>query len=93
MLVPIGTRPIDSTPAAMTMSYTPAITPCAAKWIACWLDPHWRSTVVPQTLSGKPAARAALRPTLIACSPTWVTQPMITSSTSAGSMEFRSTSA
>ena len=23
------------------------MTPWAAKWAACWLDPHWRSTVVP----------------------------------------------
>src|SRR6266700_4317057 len=57
------------------------MTPCAAKWIACWLDPHWRSTVVPGTVSGKPAARAALRPTFRLCSPTWLTQPIMTSST------------
>jgi hypothetical protein len=69
-LVPIGTRLIDSTPAAITTSYAPAITPCAAKCSACWLDPHCRSTVVPQTVSGKPAASAALRPTFRPCSPT-----------------------
>ena len=70
-----------STPPAMTMSYAPLITPCAAKWMACWLDPHWRSTVVPGTLSGKPAARTALRPTFRACSPAWITHPTMTSST------------
>ena len=46
---PIGTRLIDSTPQAMTMSYAPAMTPWAAKWAACWLEPHWRSMVVPGT--------------------------------------------
>ncbi len=90
---PIGTRDMFSTPAAMTMSYAPAITPWAAKCAACWLDPHWRSTEVPGTVSGKPAASAALRPTFTAWSPTCMTQPMITSSTSAGSMPVRSTRA
>ena len=92
-LVPIGTRLIDSTPAATTMSYAPAITPCAAKCSACWLEPHWRSTLVPTTVSGNPAARAAFRAMLMLCSPTWLTQPMITSSTRAGSSFARSTSA
>ncbi len=45
--------------------------------------------VVAGTDSGHPAASTALRPTLKACSPTWETQPMITSSTSAGSRLFR----
>ena len=31
------------------------MTPWAAKWIACWLEPHWRSTVVAGTVSGQPA--------------------------------------
>ena len=43
-----------STPAAITMSYAPAITPCAAKCAACCDEPHWRSTVVPTVVSGKP---------------------------------------
>ena len=81
---PIGTRLIDSTPAAMTMSYAPASTPWAAKLIACWLLPHWRSTVVPGTLSGNPAPSSALRAMLTAWSPTWVTAPAMTSSTCAG---------
>ena len=45
------------------------------------------------TDSGNPAARTALRPTLIACSPTCMTHPMITSSTIAGSRSLRSTRA
>ena len=51
---PIGTRVMTSTPAAMTMSYAPAITPCAAKCADCCDEPHWRSTVVAGTVSGKP---------------------------------------
>src|SRR5579862_1760237 len=82
-----------SMPAAITTSYAPAITPCAAKCAACWDEPHWRSTVVPTVDSGKPAASAALRATLMPCSPTCMTQQMITSSTSAGSTSLRSTSA
>ena len=61
-------RHIDSTPQAITMSYAPAITPGPAKWAACWLEPHWRSTVVPGTLSGNPAVSSALRATLALCS-------------------------
>src|SRR5579859_2668961 len=61
--------------------------------MACWLDPHWRSTVVPGTLSGNPAASAALRPTFKPCSPTWLTQPTMTSSISPASMPVRLTSA
>src|SRR3989442_11546443 len=82
-----------STPAAITTSYAPAITPCAAKCAACCDEPHWRSTVVPGTDSGNPAARAAARPTLPDWSPICITQPTITSSTTAGSSPFRSTSA
>src|SRR5438105_4527182 len=67
--------------------------PCAAKCTACWLDPHCRSIVVPGTVSGKPAASAALRPTLRLCSPTWLTQPAMTSSTTPGSIPARSTRA
>src|SRR5437764_5456293 len=69
------------------------MTPCAAKWADCCDEPHWRSTLVPTTDSGNPAARAALRPMFRPCSPVCMTQPMITSSTSAGSRSLRSTSA
>ncbi len=53
------------------------MTPCAAKWIACCDDPHWRSIVVAGTDSGQPAASTALRPMLSDCSETCMTQPMI----------------
>ena len=51
---PIGTRVMFSTPAAITTSYAPAITPCAAKCAACCDEPHWRSTVVPTVDLGEP---------------------------------------
>ena len=57
--MPIGTRDIDSTPQAIAMSYAPLITPCAAMCAACWDEPHCRSTVMPGTLSGNPAASTA----------------------------------
>ncbi len=66
------------------------MTPWAAKCNACWDEPHCRSMVVAGTDSGQPAPSTALRPTLKACSPTWDTQPVMTSSTSAGSRSLRS---
>ncbi len=89
-LEPIGTRVIDSTPPATTRSAWPALTAAAAKCRACWLEPHWRSRVVPGTDSGQPAARTALRAMFQDCSPTCDTQPQMTSSTRAGSNPLRS---
>ena len=67
--MPIGTRLMLSTPAAMTTSIWPDMTVAAAKWIACWEEPHWRSTEVAGTLSGSLEASTAPRATLLACSP------------------------
>ena len=69
------------------------MTPAAAKCTACWDEPHWRSTVTPGTDSGQPAPSTALRAMSKVCSPTWLTQPQITSSTTAGSIPVRSASA
>jgi hypothetical protein len=69
-LEPIGTRVMFSTPPAMTTSYWPDITPIAAKFAACWPEPHMRSSVVPHTSTGKPAMSAALRAMFSPCSPT-----------------------
>ena len=80
----MGTRLIDSTPPATTTSAWPLMTVAAAKATACCEEPHCRSMVVPVTVSGQPAARGALRPMLKVCSPTWLTQPQNTSSTSGG---------
>ena len=92
-LEPIGTRDIDSTPAATTRSSWPDETAAAALKLHCIDEPHCRSTVVPGTESGQPATSAAIRPMFQPCSPTCETQPICTSSTSAGSSPLRSTSA
>ncbi len=92
-LEPMVTTLMLSTPAATTRSCVPDITPCAAKCTACWEDPHCRSMVTPGTLSGRPADSQALRAMSKVCGPICETQPMITSSTAAGSIPVRSTSA
>ncbi len=89
---PIGTRDIISTPAETTTSSCPDQTAAAALKLPCIEEPHWRSTVVPQTVSGQPATIGAIRPMFQPCSPICVTQPIWTSATSAGSRPMRSTS-
>src|SRR5213592_4895077 len=91
-LEPIGTRDIDSTPAETTTSSWPDDTAAAALKLHCIDEPHCRSTVVPQTDSGQPATSGAIRPMFQPCSPTCETQPICTSSTSAGSRSWRPTS-
>ena len=90
---PIGTRDIISTPPEITRSSCPDHTAAAALKFVCIDEPHWRSTVVPQTETGQPAASATLRPMFQACSSIWVTQPHWRSSTWPGSTPFRSTRA
>ncbi len=89
----IGICDICWTPPATTTSIVPDITAWAAKWIACCDEPHWRSTVVPGTCSGRPAASQQVRATSPAWPPIESTLPNTTSSTAAGSMPVRSTSA
>src|SRR3990170_1704674 len=69
------------------------MTPWAAKWADCWLEPHCRSIVTAGTSSCRPAASQAFRAMLRACSPVWETHPVMWSSTRAGSMPDRSTAA
>ena len=83
MLAPIGRLDITSQPPAITTSCVPLITACAAKWIACCDEPHWRSTVVPGTLIGRFDESTTLRQ--VGSAPTWLTQPQMTSSTTEGS--------
>src|SRR5918996_1972839 len=90
---PIGTRDIISTPPEITTSSWPDQTAAAALKLVCIDEPHCRSTVVPQTLTGQPAVSAAFRPMFQACSSICVTQPHWRSSTSPGSRSLRSTSA
>ena len=80
-----------STPAATTRSRCPAWIADAPLKAACSDEPHCRSTVVAQTVSGQPATSTAPRPTFSACSPTCVTQPICTSSISPGSRSTRPT--
>src|SRR5215470_15717501 len=82
---PIGTRDIISTPPEMTRSSWPDHTAAAALKFVCIDEPHWRSTVVPGTVSGQPATIGTMRPMFQPCSPTCVTQPSWTSSISPGS--------
>jgi hypothetical protein len=89
---PMVTMLMLSTPAAITRSCVPDITAWAAKWTACWDDPHCRSTVTPGTLSGRPADSQAFLAMSNVCGPICETHPMITSSTAAGSIPVRSTS-
>ena len=65
----------------------------AAKLTAWSPEPQKRLSVTPVTSTGQPAASTALRAMFAPCSPTWVTQPATTSSTSARSMPVRSASA
>jgi hypothetical protein len=68
-LTPIGMWPMCSTPEPMATSCTPDAISAAAKFTACWAEPHWRSTVVAGVSTGSPAWSQALRPTLNPCSP------------------------
>src|SRR5882757_4437648 len=89
---PIGTRDIISTPPEMTRSSCPDQIAAAALKLVCIDEPHWRSTVVPHTVTGQPAASATLRPMFHVCSLICVTHPHWTSSTSPGSTSWRARS-
>src|SRR6185295_19910092 len=91
--LPMGTRVMDSVPAPMANSAWPDITSAAAKATACRLEAQRRLTAAAGTVTGKPPARAAFRAMLKPCSWTCVTQPRTMSSTVAGSMPLRLTSA
>src|SRR3954469_19400215 len=82
-----------STPQARATSTTPAPTSDVARLVACWLDPHWLSTVVAATDCGRPAESHAVRAMLKLCSPTWLTHPPTTWPISAGSIPDRSITA
>ncbi len=69
-------------PQAMPTSMAPAAIRPAIKPLACWPLPHWQSTVVAPTWSGRPATSQPTRVMLLDCSPNCVTQPPMTCSTS-----------
>ena len=89
----IGIALMFCTPPATTRSWVPDMTPCAAKWTACWEEPHWRSIVTPGTWSGSPATSHAVRATSPAWEPIVSQQPRMTSSTAPGSTPVRDISA
>src|SRR5690606_39341292 len=71
----IGKVDMFCTPPATTRSWVPDMTPWAAKCTACCEDPHCRSTVVPGTSSGSPAASQQVRATSPACEPMVSSEP------------------
>ena len=81
---------MSSTPQATAASTTPEAIKLVARFIACWEDPHWLSTVVAGAEMGRPAVSQAVRAMLNACIPTWDTQPPTTWPTSVGSTPDRS---
>ena len=92
-LAPRPTRLIASMPQAMPMSMAPAAMSPAINPLACWPLPHWQSTVIAPTCSGRPATSQLTRVMLLDCSPNCVTQPPTICSTSPASMPAFSTSA
>ncbi len=70
-----GARDMLSTPPATTSDCSPDLMARAAMAMASRLDPHSRLTVVPGTVSGRPASSSAIRPTLRLSSPAWLAQP------------------
>ena len=71
------------------MSASPAMTRCAASAMVCRPDEQKRLTVMPDTVTGQPARSATWRAMLAPVAPSGVAQPMMTSSTSPGSMPAR----
>ena len=69
------------------------MTSIEAKLKACRPEAHIRFTLVPGTVSGKPAIKGAIRPMLRPCSSICVTHPITTSSTIFGWIPARSTRA
>ena len=80
-----------SWPPATTTSMPSTMICLAAVAMAMRPEAHWRSMVWPGTVTGKPAARAALRAKFMPAVPLLSTVPMTTSSTSAPSKWARST--
>ena len=87
------TSEIDSTPPPMAIGAPSLMMYLAAVAIAIRPDEHWRSRVMPDTVTGRPARRAAWRAMLLPVVPCSSAQPNTTSSISAGSMPARSTTA
>ena len=83
---PNGDRVLDSTPAHMNASPSPALMAWNAIRVACSEEAQYRLTVVPG--APMPDRRLMIRPMLCACSPPGSAQPQMTSSICAA-VEFR----
>ena len=81
----IGTRDMDSTPPARTRSSQPERTLAAAMLTASRPEAQKRFSWTPATVSGSPAAMAAIRAMSEPWSPTGPTTPSTMSSMAAGS--------
>ena len=56
-LAPRPTRLMASTPQEMPMSMASTTIRLLMKWLACWAEPHWQSTVVAADSYGQPGAQ------------------------------------
>ena len=82
-----------STPPATYTSPSPATMRCAASAMVCRPLEQKRLTVMPATLTGRPAISAHWRAMFQPVAPSGLAQPISTSSTAPGSMPARSTAA
>ena len=89
---PMGTRDMLSTPPATTKSSQPLATFCAAMFTASRPEAQKRLICTPDTRKSQPALSKAVLGKTEPCSPTGDTQPITTSSTSAGSKSWRACS-
>src|SRR5690606_8127922 len=82
-----GARDIDSEPPAIITWPQPAAGAWPSDTTACMPDPQRRLTVAPDTSTGRPASKTAIRPTLRLSSPAWLAAPHCTSSMADGSSD------
>ena len=86
---PMGTRDMLSTPPHTTRSSQPLAIFCAPMLTASRPEAQKRLICTPLTRTSQPALSKAVFGNTEPCSPTGLTQPMTTSSTSAGSKSWR----
>ena len=89
----VCTSEMLSCPPAATTSILSMTICFAAVAIAISPDEHWRSIVMPDTVTGQPARNATWRPMLPNCVPCVSTAPQTTSSMSPASILARSIAA
>ncbi len=89
LFISFCTSEIDSTPPATYTLPSPVAMRCAASAMVCSPDEQKRFTVMPGTVTGQPARTAIWRAMFQPVAPSGLAQPMMTSSTSAGSMPAR----